>query len=286
MTRVRLGVVLLVPPPLDREVDTLRKALGDGTLGRVPAHLTLVPPVNVREDRLSDARRVVREAGAATRAFTVSLGSPKSFLPDNPTLYLPITEGGEAVCELRDRVFREPLARPLSWRYVPHVTVADEIDPSRIGSAEAALAPYRAEVTFDRVHILRENPGRVWEPWAEATLATPAVVGRGGLPLELSTTDIIDPEGWALLQRQPFAITARREGKVVGVASGWTSAEEVRLETLFVRPVDRNQGIGAHLLAAVESLAAQRECTRLVGDAPAGSPGEHLLRTRGWLLRR
>lgn len=91
MAKVRLGVVLVVPPPLDREVDALRKALGDGTLGRVPAHLTLVPPVNVREDRLSDALHVLRQAGAVSRPITVSLGPPTTFLPSNPTLYLPVT---------------------------------------------------------------------------------------------------------------------------------------------------------------------------------------------------
>ena len=106
MPKVRLGVVLLVPSPLDVEVDGLRKALGDGTLGRVPSHLTLVPPVNVREDRLPEVLEVLREAGAATRPFTVALGAPESFLPDNPTLYLPVTEGEEAVRQLRERVFR------------------------------------------------------------------------------------------------------------------------------------------------------------------------------------
>ena len=48
MGRVRLGVALLIPPPFDREVDGLRRALDDGSLGRIPAHLTLVPPVNVK----------------------------------------------------------------------------------------------------------------------------------------------------------------------------------------------------------------------------------------------
>ena len=53
--RVRLGVVLLVPPPVAGEIDGLRRAVGDGALGKVAPHVTLVPPVNVRDERLLDA---------------------------------------------------------------------------------------------------------------------------------------------------------------------------------------------------------------------------------------
>src|SRR5438270_12567768 len=148
MPKRRLGVALLVPPPFDREVDALRRACDDGVLGRIPAHCTLVPPVNVREDAVDDALRVLREAASATRPFTVQLGPPASFLPDSPTLFLSVSGPGlEVLQELRDRVFREPLARPLTWPFVAHVTVADEMPPSRITAALEALAGYRAVVT-------------------------------------------------------------------------------------------------------------------------------------------
>ena len=60
MARQRLGVALLVPAPVSTEMDGLRRALGDGTLDRIPAHLTLVPPVNVNYADLADALRVLR----------------------------------------------------------------------------------------------------------------------------------------------------------------------------------------------------------------------------------
>src|SRR5688500_19331138 len=103
----RLGVALLVPRPLDAEIDGLRRALGDGTLGRIPAHLTLVPPVNVREDRLGEVLAVLRRAAAVTRPFTVPLGPPATFLPDSPTMCLAV--GGTDVQDLRERVFVDPL---------------------------------------------------------------------------------------------------------------------------------------------------------------------------------
>ena len=72
MPKHRLGVVLLVPQPAAAEIDGLRRAVGDGALGRVPTHLTLVPPVNVRHDRLADALARLRLAAAATRPFRAS----------------------------------------------------------------------------------------------------------------------------------------------------------------------------------------------------------------------
>ena len=243
MPKRRLGVALLLPPPFDREVDTLRRACDDGALGSIPSHLTLVPPVNVREDAMADALRVLRSAAASVSPFTVQLGPPATFLPDNPTLYLEVAgQGLDALQKLRDRVFTSPLERPLTWSFVPHVTVADEMEPERIPAAIKALAGYHATVTFERVHLLEETKtaaGRVWNPIADASFARPAVVGRGGIELELTVSADLDLEADAFSQREwdsyrvevlgpgardeePFAITARREGDIVGVAGGWT----------------------------------------------------------------
>ena len=52
---------------------------------------------------------------------------------------------------------------------------------------------------------------------------------------------------------------------------------------LVVAQALRGQGIGAHLLAAFESWAAQRGVARLSARAPAASPAEALFRGRGWV---
>jgi 2'-5' RNA ligase len=258
--RLRLGVALLVPAPLDAEIDGMRRALGDGALGRIPAHLTLVPPVNVREDRLGEALAVLRRAAAATRPFTVTLGPPATFLPDNPTLYLAVTGAVEA---LRDRVFVEPLARALTWPFVPHVTLADEAAPDRINAAVAALADYRVDVTFHRVHLLREGPGRVWAPIADAPFAAPAVIGRGGLPVEITVSETVDPEAWALAGTQSLVVTARTDGAVAGYAEGWCRPPAAHMSSLVVAGDQIHLGVADHLLAAFRSEAAERGCTEV-----------------------
>lgn len=255
MGRVRLGVALLLPAPLDAEVDGLRRALGDKTFGRIPAHLTLVPPVNVREDRLGEALAVLRRAAAATRPFTIALGPPATFMPDGPTVYL--AAGGAEVEALRNRVFVDPLARSLTWPFVPHVTLADEADPERIEGALVVLRDYQADVTFRRVHLLRESPGRVWTPVADAAFAPLVVIGRGGLPLELTVTETVDGEA-ARLGPSRLVVTARADGAVAGYAEGWCRGSTAHLSSLVVADDVDHLGVEDHLLAAFRSEAAAR----------------------------
>lgn len=242
----------------------MRRALDDGTLGRMPAHLTLVPPVNVREDRLGEALAVVRHAAAATRPFTVTLGPPATFLPDSPTIYLAVSGDVHA---LRDRVFAAPLARPLTWPFVPHVTLADEADPARIAAALRALAGYTVDVTLERVHLLREGPGRVWSPIADATFAKPAVIGRGGIPVEITVTQTLDPEARALARRESLVVTARVDGAVAGYAEGWSRPPAAHLSSLVVDPEQAHLGVADHLLAAFRSEAARRGCENVTLSA-------------------
>jgi GNAT superfamily N-acetyltransferase len=135
---------------------------------------------------------------------------------------------------------------------------------------------------------------------ADAGFQQPAVVGRGGLPLELTVSERADPlvatwaaSAWSAHDRDeyghvwvpdvPFAVTARREGGVVGLADGAVRGEACELRRLVVDRGARSQGVGSHLLAAVESLAAERDCTVCRLRAPAGGRADGFYRARGWV---
>jgi 2'-5' RNA ligase len=298
LPRHRLGVVLLIPAPVAAEVDGLRRACGDRALERVPPHLTLVPPVNVNANDLDAAMNVVRSAAGASQLLKLFLGPAATFLPDTPVLYLAVDGDLDGLGRLRDRIGIGPLDRPQTWPFVPHVTLADGMEPFRAEAAVAAMAGYRASVTIEKVHVLEEGPDRFWRPLADVALTAPSIVGRGGLPLELAVTERLDPEAerfyaeaWSphLLESYgvggaapvPFAITARREGAVVGVALGFTD-DELCLERLVVASGERRQGIGSHLLAAVEHLGAERGCRRMLLVVRAGTAAEGFHRVHGW----
>ena len=170
MSRRRLGVALLVPPPVETEVDGLRRALGDAARGRIPPHVTLVPPVNVPAEAMPEVLTVLRAAAERTPPLDLRIGAAATFLPVNPVVYLEVGGDTAALAALRDRVLVPPLDRPITHPFVPHVTVADDMDPTRIPAAVAALADYVADVRIDTVHLLEEGRGRVWRPIADVAL--------------------------------------------------------------------------------------------------------------------
>lgn len=294
MARQRLGVVLLVPQPLATQIDGLRRALGDDALGRIPPHVTLVPPVNVAEGDLPVAFAAVRSAAVATNPLELSVGPVGTFLPVNPVAYLKV--GGvedqlAGLVALRRGCLSGPLDRPQDHEFVPHVTIASELTPSRLESVGDALADFRANVTVDRVHVLAEQPGRVWVPIADMPLgSSPSVVGRGSLPLDLFVTGRPDLEAASLLALDgdpsglPFSITARRDGVVVAAAWGWTAGGHLELADCAVAVAHRGQGIGRHLIAAVEDLGRRRSCVVAGAAAPRDGAAAALLRGRGWVL--
>ncbi len=269
--RHRLGVALLLDPPGSLEVDGLRRALGDTALGAVPAHVTLVPPVNVRAEDLGLALQVLRRAASdQSGPIAVELGPVTTFLPASPVVYLAV--GGpdlDRLARLRQAVVAGPMLRPDHWPWVPHVTLADDAPADRIEAALAALFSYRAATVFDRVVLLEEREHR-WQPLADACLGRAAVVGRGGLELEIVEGRVLGPDVMAIADGEEAAflaaldtvpapssivLTGRRLGEVVGVASAWQDGEvggtvEV---CVLVEAASRRQGVGRALVQALHA---------------------------------
>ncbi len=298
MPRLRLGVVLPVPEPAAAEIDGVRRALGDDALGRIPSHLTLVPPVNVPAERLEDAEALLSAVAAASAPIPATLGPPATFWPVTPVVYLTLGAAAEtAVTAIREAVFQPPLRRKLTFSFIPHVTLADEVEEDRIGPAVRALADYTHSVVFDRITLLQEGEGRRWTPRFEAVLGGAWVVGRGGLPLDLSVSPLTAPNDPAVRARlglpPGLVITARRQSAPVGLAevrldpAGPGGPDEERmawLTELFVHPSERGTGVGSHLLAAAvaraqSDLGADGLAWR---DDPAAAGLAGFLRHRGF----
>ena len=290
---MRFGVVLLLAPPVADEVDGLRRACGDPALDQVAPHITPIPPVNVRESEVALGLAALRRAAARFGPLDLKLGPVTTFPTEEHVAYLAVEGGGRnperqrrALDELRAAVFVPPFERALDHDFVPHVTVGQGLDPDRLAAVLAATADYRDRaVRVGSIHLLEQRHtevGRRWVPVADVALGPAVIVGRGGLPIELTSGELVDPEARAWLAdrrvgepdngeagpaapdamaawSRPLVTVARRETAVVGVAQGWTAGPAAELADVAVG--DPHDGTADHLAAAWWSAAADRQLT-------------------------
>ncbi|MCB1002622.1 MAG: GNAT family N-acetyltransferase [Acidimicrobiales bacterium] len=309
MPRRRFAVALLVPPPVATEVEGLRRACGDANRARVAPHVTLIPPANLREDDVPAALAVVRAAAARFEPLSLTLGPATTFGDDGNRNVLYLAVGGPglpALHELQAALVAGPLERPPQHAsYVPHVTISIAAGPERVDAGIAALADYRADVVVGHVTVLEnvrddELDHHVWRPVADAGLGGRAVVGRGGLELELTVSATPGPDvaAWAephwvradledlgfVSPHEPLVVTARRDGRPVGVVEGSSWADLGWVAGLMVDGAHRGEGIGRHLLARFEAEARARGCTSLALRTKAGTGAAAFYEHLGWQL--
>jgi 2'-5' RNA ligase len=277
LARRRVGVALVLDPPVADEVDGLRRALGEPDLVRIAPHVTLVRPQNLRAGDLPAALGLLRAAAAGSAPMRLTVGPVATFVPDNPVLYLEVGGDLPTLNGLRDAMASPPLERRSPWPYVPHVTLVDGLDLERIVAAVGVLDRYAAVADIDRVVLLEERTvghgagaTRRWVPLADAALGRPAVIGRGGLELTITQGRVVGPDLRTLADdaelpaaldpaaarggpwAAPIVLTAERSGACVGGAAAWWSAGRARAAVLVAEDV-RGQGIGSHLLARLEA---------------------------------
>ena len=271
--------------------------LGDPSLGRIPPHLTLVPPVNVRADQLAAALARLRAAAAGQPGpLRLTLGPPATFLPDNPVLYLEVGGDLRARCGLcATRSSRRPCERPLSWPWVPHVTVADSAERGSHRRGRGRPGPLRrgrARSIASSCSRRRRGPGLA--PLADAALGPAAVVGPGRPgACEITRGRILDPEVRQMLDEAGAASARAGRGDCPTAGSAFFPDRPDRPPRrpsgrrrrrpggptmavtwpCCVAPGVRRQGIGGTLLAHLESAVGGRRLGLPGACTPTGRPG-------------
>jgi GNAT superfamily N-acetyltransferase len=70
----------------------------------------------------------------------------------------------------------------------------------------------------------------------------------------------------------------------VAAAWGWSARGVLEVADLVVASEHRGQGVGRHVVAAVEALARRRGCTVVGANAPTGGAAAALLAASGFDL--
>ncbi|WP_099331699.1 2'-5' RNA ligase family protein [Actinomyces minihominis] len=139
-----LGVVIAVPEPWVSLLTEARLGLGDEAGARVPAHITVMPPIAVS----SDNREAVFEHLAAIakqhRPFRITVQGTGTFLPVNPVVYLSVEEGERQCADLADDIRNGPLDYDPRFPYHPHITLAYGEDQGMLEKAMEWGADFEA----------------------------------------------------------------------------------------------------------------------------------------------
>jgi len=297
--RRRLLVAMTVGGRAAAEVDGLRRALGGSGLGRIDPHITLVPPVNVREENVVDVLRLVRSVAPDDPA-EVQIGPARTFAPRTPVVYLEVSGDTARIAALARRLAIPPLVPKVARSerpFVPHITIGGRVARARIVAALEMLADFRLAVTLSTLVLCEQDDVAPRHPWriiADVVLGSGSTVGRGGREIAFVVSTILDPEAaaWAdatpgedgvgsgvasAAADAPFVLTAYATDRPIGVVVGSVRGSTVEISRLRVDENRRNEGIGGQLVRALERSAAGRGWTRIVFSAVADGPVEGFL---------
>lgn len=265
MPRHRLGVVLLLPRHIAAEVDGLRRGLGGSPIGRIPPHITLVPPVNVADVDGATAlvRRVASEQPSTLHAV---IGPVQTFHPITPVIYLAV--GGpslDAIRAMRDALDVGPLAYQRPHEFVPHVTLHDLATPEQVDGALASINHYIEPVALQGLTVLEEGDDKTWQPIADAPFGDAPTTRTIGAEAVTVAVNKHQSEAASQIGRyRPLIVEARVGTRTVGVARGRVAAGDVAwLDELVVVGEQRGMGVGGALARAFLEAARENSATEL-----------------------
>lgn len=159
-----IGVAVAIPDPWGAELERWRAELGDPRASAIPAHITVLPPTRIDEERLDDVQQHLADAAQTVGPFEVRLRGTGSFRPVSPVVFVALSAGISGCEALESAVRREPLDRVLEHPYHPHVTVAHDLPDDVLDRAEQELAAYAADFEVRGIVLYTHESG-AWHPW-------------------------------------------------------------------------------------------------------------------------
>jgi 2'-5' RNA ligase len=163
-----------VPEPWAQLLVEWRTKVGDPQASLVPPHVTLLPPTEVA---VADRAAITAHLAQVARRhppFPVHLSGTGTFRPISEVVFVAVARG-IADCELIATDVRTgPLARPLTFPYHPHVTVAHDVPSDMLDLAYAGLAELHAEFRVDSFTEFEQRPGGAWAVARDYPLTGPS----------------------------------------------------------------------------------------------------------------
>lgn len=170
------AVVAYLPGWLAEFVDHLRQRFNPACAAWL-AHVSILPPRPVHTTP-QEALAVIREKCLLLEPFAVSLDCVSTFWPVTGVVYLSFSAGSQRLIALHDALNHGCLEREEPYPFIPHVTVAQELDEAGaqavLGEVSRAWSHYKGETSF-RIELLsfvQQAPENRWVDLAPIPLGS------------------------------------------------------------------------------------------------------------------
>lgn len=165
-----IGVAIAIPEPYGEQLRRYRASFGDPVAEFVPAHVTLLPPMDVAESELEDVYRKLDDAAGEHQRFTMRLRGTGTFRPVSPVVFVAVSEGISNTEILAKSVRSGLLRGELVFPYHPHVTVAHQLDDAALDYAFDCLAGYECKFEVQSFALYLHDDDAGWKPHREFEL--------------------------------------------------------------------------------------------------------------------
>lgn len=162
-----LGVAVEIPPPHGPVLDAVRLAIAPDA-GEMPAHVTILAPIDVDADVIEAVLAHLAAVAARTPPFRLELRGSGTFRPVSPVVFVALAQGISACEQLERDVRSGDLAVETRFPYHPHVTIAHDVDEAALDAAYDELADFHAtmEVTSMGLHEYLDGRWRLVREFA------------------------------------------------------------------------------------------------------------------------
>jgi 2'-5' RNA ligase len=165
-----VGVALAIREPHAAVLAGWRRRIGDPEAGKIPPHVTLLPPTEIEADQLELVEKHLAEAAAGVLPFTMRLSGTGSFRPVSQVVFVQVSTG-IAQCELLERaVRRDPIVREVEFPYHPHVTVGHDLADQYLDQAYEGLRDFVAQFRVEAFTLYTQDEDGTWRPHREYPL--------------------------------------------------------------------------------------------------------------------
>lgn len=186
MKRFRIGLIHSFDRVHSDQIDGLRIALGGFGVGRIPPHITLIPPTNLHPRDVEGELYRLRKIASETKPFRVSVGPVGTFFPVSPVLYLSVAGGGvDQMTALQRRLASVNLYKPSSRPFVPHVTLMDPANEKEVTAASELLETVLFTQDVTSFEMMLSPAQGYWEVSSDFRFVPPRRVHAGGIELEV-----------------------------------------------------------------------------------------------------